>query len=67
MAHENANLSQPHPEYERTLPESIEKPAAMWRQNSFSPADDQLFEGFEAIHDVAGDRRRSVKGKGIVP
>jgi N-acyl homoserine lactone hydrolase len=54
-AREWAILSEPHPEYEWILREHIEIPSAKWRQISFEPTDDPLFEGFEGIHDVAGD------------
>jgi len=50
-----AMLSEPHPEHEWILREHIEIPSAKWRQISFAPTDDPLFEGFEGIHDVAGD------------
>ena len=48
-------LSQPHPEHEWILREHIEISSAKWRQIDFEPTDDPLFEGFEGIHDVAGD------------
>ena len=48
-------LSDPHPEHEWILREHIEIPSAKWRQITFEPSDDPLFEGFEGIHDVAGD------------
>lgn len=48
-------LSDPHPEQEWILREHIEIPSAKWQQISFEPTDDPLFEGFEGIHDVAGD------------
>jgi N-acyl homoserine lactone hydrolase len=54
-AREWAILSEPHLEYEWILREHIEIPSAKWRQISFEPTDDPLFEGFEGIHDVAGD------------
>ncbi|MCK0103252.1 N-acyl homoserine lactonase family protein [Pseudohalocynthiibacter sp. F2068] len=54
-AREWAILSEPHPEREWTLREHIEIPAAKWRQISFEPTDDPLFEGFDGIHDVVGD------------
>lgn len=50
-----AILSEPHPEREWILREHIEIPAAKWRQIAFEPTDDPLFEGFDGIHDVAGD------------
>jgi N-acyl homoserine lactone hydrolase len=50
-----AILSEPHPEYEWVLREHIEIPSAKWCQISFVPTDDPLFEGFDGIHDVAGD------------
>ena len=50
-----AILSDPHPEYEWILREHIEIPSAKWRQITFEPTDDPLFEGFDGIHDVAGD------------
>ncbi|MGB5558514.1 MAG: N-acyl homoserine lactonase family protein [Paracoccaceae bacterium] len=50
-----AILSEPHPEHEWILREHIEIPFAKWRQISFAPTDDPLFEGFDGIHDVAGD------------
>ena len=54
-AREWAILSEPHPEREWILREHIEIPAAKWRQISFEPTDDPLFEGFDGIHDVVGD------------
>jgi len=48
-------LSEPHPEHEWILREHIELPSAKWRQISFEPSDDPLFEGFDGIHDIAGD------------
>lgn len=48
-------LSEPHPEQEWILREHIEIPSAKWRQISFEPSNDPLFEDFEGIHDVAGD------------
>ncbi len=48
-------LSELHPEREWILREHIEISSAKWRQISFKPTDDPLFEGFEGIHDVAGD------------
>ncbi|MFK7940651.1 MAG: N-acyl homoserine lactonase family protein [Roseovarius sp.] len=54
-AREWAMLSEPHPEREWILREHIEIPDAKWRQITFQPSDDALFEGFEGIHDVAGD------------
>lgn len=50
-----AILSEPHPEYEWILHEHLEIPSAKWRPISFEPTDDPLFEGFDGIHDVAGD------------
>ncbi|MDV7143865.1 N-acyl homoserine lactonase family protein [Tropicimonas sp. TH_r6] len=50
-----AILSEPHPEREWILREHIEIPGANWRQVSFTPTDDPLFDGFEGIHDIAGD------------
>ena len=50
-----AILSEPHPEHEWILRERIEIPSAKWRPISFEPTDDPLFEGFDGIHDVAGD------------
>ena len=54
-AREWAMLSDPHPEHEWILREHIEIPSARWRQISFEPTDDPLFEGFDGIHDVADD------------
>jgi glyoxylase-like metal-dependent hydrolase (beta-lactamase superfamily II) len=54
-AREWAILSEPHPEQEWILREHIEIPSAKWRQITFEPSDDPLFEGFDGIHDVAGD------------
>ncbi len=54
-ADEWAILSEPHPEQEWILREHIELPSAKWRQISFEPTDDPLFDGFDGIHDVAGD------------
>jgi len=48
-------LSEPHPEHEWILREHIETPSASWRQITFEPSNDPLFEGFEGIYDVAGD------------
>ncbi len=48
-------LSGPHPEREWILREHIEIPSAKWRQISFEPTDDPLFEDFQGIYDVAGD------------
>lgn len=48
-------LSKPHPERDWILREHIEIPSAKWRQISFSPTEDPLFDGFDGIHDVAGD------------
>ena len=50
-----AILSEAHPEREWILQEYIEIPSANWRQISFMPTNDPLFESFEGIHDVAGD------------
>lgn len=50
-----AILSEPQPEREWILREHIEIPSAKWRQIAFKPTDDPLFEGFDGIHDVAGD------------
>lgn len=50
-----AQLSKPHPEREWILREHIELPSAQWQPIGFQPTDDPLFEGFEGIHDVAGD------------
>ena len=50
-----AILSEPHPEHEWILREHIEIPSAKWRQITFEPSDNLLFEGFDGIHDVAGD------------
>ena len=50
-----AILSEPHPEREWILREHIEIPTAKWRQITFEPTDDPMFEGFDGIHDVAGD------------
>jgi len=50
-----AILSEPHPEREWILREHIEISGAKWRQIKFTPTDDPLFEGFDGIHDVAGD------------
>lgn len=54
-AREWAILSDPHPEREWILREHIEIPTAKWRQITFEPTDDPIFEGFDGIHDVAGD------------
>lgn len=54
-AREWAILSDPHPEHEWILREHIEIPDAKWRQITFKPTDDPLFEGFDGIHDVADD------------
>ena len=48
-------LAEPHPEQDWILREHIEIPSAKWQQISFAPTDDPLFEGFDGIHDVAGD------------
>lgn len=54
-AGEWAILSEAHPEREWILREHIEIPHARWQQISFQPSDDPLFEGFDGVHDVAGD------------
>lgn len=54
-AREWAILSEPHPEREWILREHIEIPDAKWQQIVFQPSDDPLFDGFDGIHDVAGD------------
>lgn len=54
-ASEWAILSETHPEREWVLREHIEIPSAKWRQITFAPTDDPLFEGFAGIYDVAGD------------
>lgn len=54
-AREWAILSDPHPEREWILRQHIEIPSAKWRQITFEPTDDPIFEGFEGIHDLAGD------------
>lgn len=54
-AREWAQLSEPHPEHEWILREHIELPDAQWRPFAFQPSDDPLFEGFDGVHDVAGD------------
>jgi len=54
-AREWAILSEPHPQREWILREHIEIPGAKWQQITFQPSDDPLFEGFDGIHDVAGD------------
>jgi glyoxylase-like metal-dependent hydrolase (beta-lactamase superfamily II) len=54
-AKEWAILSEPHPERKWILREHIEMPSAKWRQIVFEPTDDPLFEGFDGIHDIAGD------------
>ena len=54
-AREWAILSEPHPEHEWILREHIEIPSAKWRQITFEPTEDPVFEGFDGIHDVAGD------------
>ncbi len=50
-----AILSEPHPEYEWILREHIDIPSAKWRPISFEPTDDPIFDGFDGVHDVAGD------------
>lgn len=50
-----AILSDPHPERDWILREHIEGPTAAWRQVTFEPTDDPLFEGVAGIYDVAGD------------
>ncbi|MEP1932564.1 MAG: N-acyl homoserine lactonase family protein [Hoeflea sp.] len=52
---ETAILSEPHPEREWILREHIEIPDAKWRQIALQSSDDPLFDGFDGIHDVAGD------------
>ncbi|WP_370399739.1 N-acyl homoserine lactonase family protein [Sulfitobacter sp. JB4-11] len=54
-AREWAILSQPHPEREWILREHIEIPSAKWRQITFTPTDDPLFEGFGGAYDIEGD------------
>ncbi len=54
-AREWAILSGPHPEHDWILREHIEIPSAKWRQIPFEPTDDPIFDGFDGIHDVAGD------------
>lgn len=54
-AREWAILSESRPEREWILREHIEIPQAKWRQITFQPSDDPLFDGFDGIHDVAGD------------
>ena len=54
-AREWAILSEPHPEQEWILRQHIEIPSAKWQQITFEPTGDPLFEGFDGIHDVAGD------------
>ena len=54
-AREWAILSESHPETEWILREHIEIPEAKWQQIRFQPSDDPLFDGFDGIHDVAGD------------
>ena len=54
-AREWAILSEPRPEQEWILREHIEIPGAKWHQITFQPSDDPLFDGFDGIHDVAGD------------
>ena len=54
-AREWAILSEPHPEREWILREHVEVSGAKWRQISFEPTNDPLFEGFDGVHDVAGD------------
>ncbi len=48
-------LSEPHPEREWILRQHIQIPSAKWRQFSFEPSDEPLFEDFEGTYDVAGD------------
>ena len=48
-------LSEPHPEKEWMLREHIQIPGADWRQISFVPSDNPLFEDFVGVHDVTGD------------
>lgn len=54
-AQEWAILSETHPEHEWILREHIEIPGAKWRQITFQPSDDPIFDGFDGIHDVASD------------
>ena len=54
-AREWSILSEPHPEREWILREHIEIPSAKWRQITFTPTNDLLFDGFDGIYDVAGD------------
>ncbi|MCP4305157.1 MAG: N-acyl homoserine lactonase family protein [bacterium] len=54
-AEEWAILSEPRPEREWILQEHIEIPSAKWRQISFAPTDDPVFDGFDGVFDVAGD------------
>lgn len=54
-AREWAILSDPNPEREWILREHIAIPSAKWRQITFEPTDDPDFDGFDGIHDVAGD------------
>ncbi|MCP4386639.1 MAG: MBL fold metallo-hydrolase, partial [Hyphomicrobiales bacterium] len=51
-----AQLASRHVEREWILREHIEIPNAKWHPISFSPTDDPLFDGFDGIHDVAGDK-----------
>jgi len=50
-----AQLRESHPEREWILREHIEVPGARWRPIKFEPSADPLFEGFEGVHDLAGD------------
>ncbi len=50
-----AILSEPRPEREWIFREHIQIPDARWRRIAFQPSDDPLFEGFDGVHDVAGD------------
>jgi len=50
-----AQLSESNPEKEWILREHLEIPGAQWQPIQFQPTDDPLFDGFEGIHDVAGD------------
>ncbi len=50
-----AQLREPHPEREWILREHLEVPGARWRPITFEPTADPMFEGFEGVHDLAGD------------
>ena len=54
-AREWSILADPHPEREWILREHIKIPSTKWRQITFTPTDDPLFEGFDGTHDVVGD------------